>query len=114
MNDDLQAEIESFLLARGTWVSASEIVEHFGLGDDRVLRARKRNPGLLDNFAFAHAAHGVIHHLHLPQKDFLRLDNSLGRHAISELRKRKRRRAARRNCIRAGAEIHSGQMTFFQ
>jgi hypothetical protein len=93
-------------------VSAGEIVEHFGLRSDRLLRAQDGKPGPLDNFAFSHPSRGIIHHRFLPQKDFIRLDNSLGRHAISELRKRKRRRQARRRCLAGNTEIHSGQILF--
>lgn len=112
MRDDLQIRIERFLLDRATWVSAGEIVQQFGLRDTRSLRADNGKPGLLDQFAFSHPAHGIIHHRFLPQRDFLRLDNSLGRHAIAELRKRKLRRLARRRCLAGNVELHSGQILF--
>jgi hypothetical protein len=113
---ELPAQIERFLLDRGTWVRAREIVDRFGLPDDRCLRARGRKPGLLAGFAFSHPAHGIIHHRHLNQRDFLRLDNALGRHGISELRARKLRRLARRRCLDSPqfptTETHSGQLVF--
>lgn len=110
MPNDLQIRIEKFLLERGTWVSAGHIVDCFGLSSTRDLRANDGKPGLLDHFAFTHPGHGVIHHRFLPQADFVRLNNSLGRHAVSELRKYRRRRDARRRCLEAGVEIHSGQV----
>lgn len=112
MTDDLPTRIERYLLERGKWVSAGDIVKEFQLRDDRVLRAKDGEPGPLDNFAFSHTSRGIIHHRFLTTKEFLRLDNSLGRHAISQLRKRKRRRQARRRCLAGQTEMFSGQILF--
>lgn len=112
---ELQAEIEAYLLAAGSWVPAGDIVARFDLRDARVLRASGGRSGLLDAFAFSHTTHGIIHHRNLSQTDFLRLSNTIGRHGIAQLRKRKAQRLARRHCLAMlpngiQLEAHTGQM----
>lgn len=77
---NIKTQIELYLLAARTWVSVRAICDRFAI-PERSLRARGKKAGPLDAFAFSHPMHGIIHHRYLPDPDFFRLDNSLGRQA---------------------------------
>lgn len=109
---DIKPQIEAFLIQAGGWVPIEVICARFCI-NERKLRAVGRLPGLLDDFAVT-GDKGAIHHLHLSTEEFGRMDRRIGRHGISELRKRKRWRQGRQRTLkttRAGYswEKESGQ-----
>jgi len=116
--DDLENQVEAFLLSVGGWVSKLQICDRFGIPERRT-RADDDRPGLLDNFAVSSTREGqsgFIHNKFLPTKDYLPIKHRIKRHAIGELRKTRRWDAARSNCLtgkRPGMmERHTGQLVF--
>lgn len=110
------AQIELFLLARGTWVPTAEICARFNLRE-RALRQDGKRPGICDAFAVSSTRNGesgFIHHRHLPTRDWLRIKHRLRRHAVSELRKLRAWCLGRHNCLEGLrpqlAERHTGQL----
>jgi len=81
---DLEADIERFLLQRGDWVRTEEIVETFGLQDDRQLRQTNGVPGLCTRFAIS-SQKGFRHVSKATTKEWLEFKHKLRRHGISEL-----------------------------
>ena len=116
MNDDLQAEIESYLLDRSHWVPASEIVSHFGLADDRPLRATGKHPGPLSRIALF-SGKGFKHIRHATVMERIKCRNRIRRELISRVRKDRWLNEGIQNCLdyfakQDSSEHHSGQMTF--
>ncbi len=95
---DIRYQLEEFLLQAGGWVQIPAICVRFAI-DERQLRAVGRLPSLLDGFAVT-GSKGAIHHEFLSNDEFAKLERSLGRHAISELRRRKRWRQARQGRVK--------------
>jgi hypothetical protein len=111
-----QTEIERYLLDRPRWVPASELVAHFGLPDDRPLRATGRNPGPLSRIA-VFSSDGFKHIRHATVLDRIKCRNRLKRELLSRVRRIKWLGEGITNCLdyihpRQTAEHHSGQMTF--
>jgi len=111
-----QAEIERYLLDRPRWVPASEIVVHFGLPDDRALRATGRTPGPLSRIAIF-SGDGFKHIRHATVLDRIKCRNRLRRELISRVRRIRWMGEGIHNCLdrvasSQTAEHHSGQMTF--
>ena len=108
---NIKGQIEEFLFQAGGWVQIPVICARFAI-DERQLRAVGRLPSILDEFAVT-GKQGAIHHEFLSSDEFGKLERSLGRHAIAELRRRKRWRQARYNRLtRRGQfaiEQHTGQ-----
>lgn len=116
---DLALRIELFLLQRGGFVSTREICERFEIAD-RDLRAKEGKAGLLDDFAVSstsEGAHGFIHHRHLHESDWKKIENRLRQHGIAELKKVRHWRLSRHNCLTGKRpdlrEVHGGQGMLF-
>lgn len=113
------AQIELFLLARGTWVPTAEICARFDI-QERALRAVGDKPGLLDGFAVSstkQGEHGFCHHRFVERADWLKTKHRLLRHAVGELRKVRAWDRARQNCLTGRrpelVEKHTGQLVMF-
>ncbi len=113
------AQIELFLLAAGTWVPTAEICARFGI-KQRLLRADKDRPGLLDEFAVSSTRNGesgFIHQNNLPTPQFLAIKHRITRHAIGEIRKVRTWTQARTRCLTGKrpelVEKHTGQLVMF-
>lgn len=116
--DDLQNQIEVFLLNSRTWVPTAKICERFNL-NERALRAKGQSPGLLDSFAVSstrQGTHGFIHHRWLPIDQWLPIKHRLRRHAIGELRKVSNWSKARKNILTGEPirERHTQQLLLFK
>jgi hypothetical protein len=117
--DQLAAQIEIFLLTKGTWVPTAEICERFSI-KERMLRQDGRRAGLLDCFAVSSTRggeSGFIHHRHLETAAWLPIKHRLRRHAVAELRKLKAWTQARARCLTGKRpdlqEVHTGQGLLF-
>lgn len=117
--DQLAAQIEVFLLTKGTWVPTAEICQRFGI-KERLLRQDGRRAGLLDAFAVSSTRggeSGFIHHRHLETAAWLPIKHRLRRHAVAELRKLRAWTQARARCLTGKRpeliERHTGQLVFF-
>ena len=109
--------IELYLLQANGFVSTTELCERFSITSPRLLRAAGGHPGLLDEFAVSSTRSneaGFIHHRHLPDADWYKIEERLRSHAISELRKVKWWRQGRHNVLTGKRpdlrEVHGGQM----
>lgn len=84
MSTDLSGLIEQFLLDRGTWVSALEICERFGVRE-RALRQLNDRPGLCTAYAISSSKKGLKHIDLATTSEWLEFKHALRKHGISEL-----------------------------
>ncbi len=113
------AQIELFLLAKGTWVPTAEICARFNLRE-RALRQDGKRPGICDAFAVSSTRNGesgFCHHRFVEKPDWLAIKHRLLRHAVSELRKVRAWDRGRQNCLSGCrpelVEKHTGQLVMF-
>lgn len=109
--------IEAFLVEQGGWVASRTICERFGL-NERELRAKGREAGLLDGFAVSstrQGEHGFCHHRYVSREEFIRAKHRLKRHALAEIRKVRLWEHGRQRCLAtpAPAQDPDGQLVMF-
>lgn len=106
------AEIERYLLERGTWVSDLEIAARFWISERR-LRALDGVPGLASGFAISSDA-GLKHVACATTEEWLHFKRRIRKHGIGELRRvrdldRRRTQVTRGSRSCAQFEADSGQ-----
>lgn len=111
----ITTEIEIFLLQAGGFVATREICDQFQISK-RSLRQDEGRPGLLDDFAVSSTnagESGYIHHRHLANDQWSRVEKRMRDHGVSELRRVRRWRKARHNILTGKRpdlrEVHTGQ-----
>ena len=80
---DLCTTLETYLLTRRDWVSASELSVRFGIRT-RQLRALGDHPGMASSFAIC-SDKGLKHVACASTSEWLRFKHRLRRHGIGEL-----------------------------
>jgi hypothetical protein len=116
--EQLKSRIETWLFARGEWVSEAELLSEFQIGE-RALREVENEPGLLTEFAISRkTAGGGYKHISLATTaEWLRYSHSEFNAAIRRLRRvrlqRKRRALVQRPRSIFPVERDTGQGLLF-
>lgn len=105
---ETSAEIEAYLLSHGGWIPAAIIVEEFGLGDERMLRATGAQPGLCTAYAIS-GPRGLRHVRCCTQPEFDAFYSRMRKHGIGELVRARRLLRARRKVVVNNASVVDGQ-----
>lgn len=100
--------IEHYLLRHAGWIPAANIVEEFGLGDERVLRAAGSKPGLCTAFAIS-GPRGLRHVRCCTQPEFDAFYSRMRKHGIGELVRARKLLRTRGKVVRGNASVVDGQ-----
>jgi hypothetical protein len=101
--------IEAYLLRHAGWIPAATIVQEFGLGDGRALRAAGDKPGLCTAFAIS-GARGLRHVRCCTQAEFDAFYTRMRKHGIGELVRARKLLRARGKVVRDNASVVDGQV----
>lgn len=102
------AEIETFLISRADWVREEEIVAHFGLDDDRLLRATGKRPGPLSRCAIF-SGKGIKHLSCATPREIGNCRRRITRELISRVRRLRWLKEGISNLHQGRWESHTGQ-----